>query len=304
MWQSVRKLSILSSASRSREIAGIVLALAAAVAFALANTSASVAYHSGSNALTVAAIRFVLPTATLIVWLRMRGVPFALRGRDGWLAALLGAVTAVYTWALLSAISSIPLALAILVFYLFPLVATVILAACGWEKFGWKTIMAIVLAFVGLALALDPNGGNVNFKGVAMALVGALGLGIVIAISSRVFGAGDARPVTLYIAAVSAMVLIGLCAAHGEFVLPQTGFGWLGFAGTSIFYAFAMITFFIAISMIGPMRVSLLSYAEPVVSAGLGVTLLGETLAPIQITGIALVITALFGATLRRPSTD
>jgi drug/metabolite transporter (DMT)-like permease len=107
--------------------------------------------------------------------------------------------------------------------------------------------------------------------------------------------------VTLYIAAVSAVVLIGLCAAHGEFVLPQTGFGWLGFLGTAIFYAFAMIAFFIAISMIGPTRASLLSYAEPVVSAGLGVTLLGETLPPIQISGIALVITALVGATVWQP---
>jgi probable blue pigment (indigoidine) exporter len=62
-----------------------------------------------------------------------------------------------------------------------------------------------------------------------------------------------------------------------------------------------MIAFFIAISMIGPMRASLLSYAEPVVSAGLGVALLGETLAPIQITGIALVITALVGATVWQP---
>jgi hypothetical protein len=42
-------------------------------------------------------------------------------------------------------------------------------------------------------------------------------------------------------------------------VLSQTGFGWLGFLGTAIFYAFAMIAFFIAISMIGPMRASLLS---------------------------------------------
>lgn len=285
-------------------MAGIALALAAAIAFALANTSASIAYRSGSNPLTVAAIRFVLPTGTLFLWLRMRGVPLALRGRDGWLAALLGAVTAFYTWALLNAIGAIPLALAILVFYLFPLVATMILVTCGWEKFGWQTMAAIVLALVGLALALDPHGGDVNFEGVALALVGALGLGIVIAVSSRVFGAGDSRPVTLYIAAVSAMVLIGLCAAHGEFVLPQTSFGWLGFVGTSIFYAFAMIAFFIAISMIGPMRVSILSYAEPVVSAGLGVTLLGETLAPIQITGIALVVTALVGSTLWRPSTD
>ena len=280
---------------------GIALSLASAVAFALANTSASLAYHGGSNPLTVAAIRFLLPTAALVVWLHMRGVPLRLPGRDGVVAAMLGVVTAVYTWALLSAIGAIPLALAILVFYLFPLVATVVLAVFGWEKFGWRTIAAIVLAFAGLALALDPRDDRLDFEGVALAFAAALGLGIVIAVSSRVFRAGDSRPVTLYIAAVAAMVLIVLCAAHGEFVLPQTGVGWLGFVGTSVFYAFAMIAFFIAISMIGPVRVSLLSYAEPVVAAGLGVTLLGETLVPLQIAGIVLVITALVGATLWQP---
>ena len=285
-------------------MAGIALALASAVAFALASTSASVAYHSGSNPLTVAAIRFLLPTGTLVVWLRMRGVRFVLPGWHGCVAALLGAVTAVYTWALLSAIGAIRLASAILVFYLFPLVAAVILAVCGWEKFRWQTAAAIVLAFAGLALALDPRGGNLNFEGVALALVSALGLGTVTAVSSRVFRAGDSRPVTLYIAAVAAMVLIVLCATHGEFLLPQTGFGWLGFVGTSVFYAFAIIAFFIAISMIGPVRVSLLSYAEPVVSAGLGVSLLGEALTPMQIAGIALVMTALVGATRRQTHTN
>jgi drug/metabolite transporter (DMT)-like permease len=93
-------------------------------------------------------------------------------------------------------------------------------------------------------------------------------------------------------------LLIALCAAHGEFVLPRTGLGWLGLVNSVAFYAFAMIGFFIAISMIGPMRASLLSYAEPVIAAGLGVMLLGETLAPVQIAGIALVVTALVGATL------
>jgi hypothetical protein len=99
----------MSSAPRSREWAGSALALAAAIAFALANTSASLAYHGGSNSLTVAAMRFVLPTAVLVVWLRMRGVPLGLPGRDGWVAAALGAVTAIYTWALQSAIEAIPL---------------------------------------------------------------------------------------------------------------------------------------------------------------------------------------------------
>ena len=52
--------------------------------------------------------------------------------------------------------------------------------------------------------------------------------------------------------------------------------------------------------MIGPLRVSLLSYVEPVVAAGLGVALLGETLAPAQIMGIAIVIIALVAATVWR----
>ncbi len=286
---------------QSRTWVGITLTLATAVAFALSNTSASLAYHNGSNTLTVAAMRFALPTVALVVWLRLRGVSLVLSTRDGWIAVALGAVTAIYTWALLSSINAIPLALAILVFYLFPLIATVILGVCGWAKLGSKTISAIVLAFVGLALALDPRGSNLDIEGVALAFVGALGLGVVIAVSSRVFRAGDARPLTLYMAAVAGVLLSALCAARGEFVLPQTGLGWIGFVGAAVFYAFAMIAFFIAISMIGPVPVSLLSYAEPVATAGLGVIVLGETLTLVQIAGIALVIVALIGATFRRP---
>jgi hypothetical protein len=51
---------------------------------------------------------------------------------------------------------------------------------------------------------------------------------VVISVSSRIFGAGDSRRVTLHIVAVAAAVLVVICAAHGEFALPQTGFGWLG----------------------------------------------------------------------------
>ena len=46
--------------------------------------------------------------------------------------------------------------------------------------------------------------------------------------------------------------------------------GWIGFVAAMVFYAFAVIAFFIAVSMIGPARTSLLSYAEPIVSAALG----------------------------------
>ena len=183
-------MSAINVVSHPRAWVGITVAVAAAAAFALANTSASVAYHGGSNPLTVAATRFLVPTAALVVWLRASDVSLVLPRRDAFVAASLGVLTALYTLALLRSFSSIPFALAVLIFYLFPLMAAVIVAGFGWEKFAWKTGAAIVLAFAGLALALDMRGGNLSTEGVALAVFAAIGLAVVIVVSSRVFRYG------------------------------------------------------------------------------------------------------------------
>jgi drug/metabolite transporter (DMT)-like permease len=284
--------------TEARAVTGTILALTAAVAFALTNAAASLAFHGGSNPVTLAAFRFVLPALVLMIWLSAERRALRLPGRDGLVAVVLGALTAGYSLALLSAIGAIPLALAILIFYLFPLVATVILGLFGWEKLGWKTIAAIVVAFIGLVLALDPRVGNVSIEGLAFGFAAAFGLGIVVAVSSRVFRSGDSRPATLYIATVAAIALIVFCVQQGDLALPSTATGWTGFVAAMLFYAFAMIAFFIAVSMIGPARTSLLSYVEPIVSAGLGIALLGEALTLMQIGGIVLMVGALAAATM------
>lgn len=293
-------VSAIHVASHRRMWVGIIVALTAAAAFSLANTAANVAYHGGSNPLTVAATRFLVPTATLIAWLRVSGTSLLLPMRDAFVAASLGIVTALYSWALLRSFSSIPFALAVLIFYLFPLMAAVIVAAFGWEKFAWRTGAAIVLAFAGLALALDVRRSNLNGEGVALAFFAAVGLAVVVAVSSRMFGKGDARPLTLYMAAAACVLLLILCTASGDFALPQTASGWAGLVTAAALYGFAMIAFFIAISMIGPVRTSLFSYADAVISAGLGVIVLDQPLTLVQMAGIALVIIALIGATQRK----
>jgi probable blue pigment (indigoidine) exporter len=216
-------------------------------------------------------------------------VSLVLPKRDTVIAVLLGFVTALYTWALLRSFNALPFALAVLTFYLFPLIAAILVAVLGWAKFIWRTGAAIALALIGLALALDVRGGNLDAGGMA----------VVIAVSSRMFGGGDARPLTFYMAAGACALLLVIAAASGELALPQTGAGWIAFTASSVVYGFAMIAFFIAVSMIGPVRTSLLSYADAVISAGLGVAVLGQALTLVQVTGIALVIVALVGATLR-----
>ncbi|MBX9846983.1 MAG: DMT family transporter [Xanthobacteraceae bacterium] len=85
---------------------GTILALTAAVAFALTNAAASLAFQGGSNPITLAAVRFVLPALVLMVWLAVQGRPVRLPRRDGLVAVALGALTAGYSWALRRASAS------------------------------------------------------------------------------------------------------------------------------------------------------------------------------------------------------
>jgi hypothetical protein len=87
-------VSVIGVARYSRAWLGIAVAIAAGAAFAIANTSASVAYQGGSNPLTVASTRFLLPTAALIAWLSVTRVSPVLPKRQAIVASLLGAVTA------------------------------------------------------------------------------------------------------------------------------------------------------------------------------------------------------------------
>jgi drug/metabolite transporter (DMT)-like permease len=201
------------------------VAVAAGAAFAIANTSAGVAYQGGSNPLTVASTRFLLPTAALIAWISVTRVSLVLPKRQAIVAILLGVVTALYNWALLRSFNSIPFALAVLIIYLYPLIAALIVAGFGWDKFAWRTGAAIAVAFIGLALALDVRGSNLEIGGVILAFLAAVGLAVVVAVSSRVFVNGDARPVTLYMSAAASVLLLLLCAVSGDFAFPQTNAG-------------------------------------------------------------------------------
>ena len=293
-------MSAIDAATRPRTWIGVIVALSAAACFAFANTAANVAEGGGSSPLTIAAIRFLVPAVALVIWLGTTGVSLTMPWRALAVSIGLGIVSALYTWALLRSFGLIPFALAILIFYLFPLMAAIITVALGWEKFSWRTGAAIVVALVGLALALKVGDNGLTPVGLLLAVLSALGLAVVVVVSSRVFGSGDARPTTLYMAASASALIFIICAASGDFALPQSGAAWFGFLASSAIYAVAMIAFYIAVSMIGPVLTSILSYADAVISATMGVIVLDQALTPVQIAGIALVILALVGATIQR----
>jgi drug/metabolite transporter (DMT)-like permease len=290
--------------SRSNILLGAALAGAAGIGFAANSTAAKLAYEGGSNPLTYLSLRSALAAALVLTIILVLGRSTKMPWRRRLAAIGLGAILAVYSYGLLAAIQFIPVALAVLIFYTFPLLTSIYMWISGRERPTWLSVGAILVAFFGLALALDVTSGQLNLEGVALAIMAAFGITVVVVLNNRLVGTDDSRPITLHMMLSAMTLFVVITLVLGNFALPQTGLGWTGIlVGTSA-YAFAIVTIFIAMSYAGAVPAALSLNLEPVASMFFGFVILGQTLSALQISGAALVIAAVLSvrlADIRKP---
>lgn len=285
----------------SKRAIGLFLALTSAVGFLVSNTMAGLSYQGGTNPLTVATTRFFIPAIALVVLLRLSGATLILPKRAGVISVGLGALTVIYTMALLSAIEILPLAIAILIFYLFPIFTGLMLAVLGWRKLTMTMALSTLIAFVGIGLALGVDFKNLDSWGMIFGLISGLGLAAVSVVSNRLMVNQDPRTATLYICISTTLMMIVISLVTGDFKLPNTNSGWIGLSTSHAFYAYSMIAYYIAISKIGAGDTTFYSNIEPIMAVGTGFVFLGQSLEPLQYIGIVVVVFALLYAGRKKP---
>lgn len=278
---------------QSRPWFGVGLALVVAACFASGSVFAGLAFRHGTDPLTVTAVRTIAATAASFVVLRLRGAPIALAPRDRRNAFALGILVAFYSWSLYKAVSLMPVSLALLTFYLYPLMTGMIAWVSGRERFTPRAAGALALAFLGLGLALNFGGAPGATLGVLFALAAAVGFTAQLVLSSVVIGRNAAQPVALHMLASAAVIYIVICAALGHFNLPTDATGWIGFGSTTLCYMCGAIGLYSAIALLGPVKAALVLNIEPVYSMAFGYVLLGQSLTPVQILGGACVVAAI-----------
>lgn len=271
---------------------GIAKAAGVGVAFAANSTLAGAAYAGGSNALSVLVVRAAVAFVALYVLLGIRQVPRSLPALRRYQALGLGMLFASYSYGVLAAIQFMPVALAVVTFYTYPL----LVAAYAWWRgktpFSAGTALAFLVAFAGIVLALDIFGARPNMHGVAMALASAVVVTLVLNLTPYVRGTGDSRPITLHMLGMATSLFAVGLVASGDFLLPQTALGWIGFLGAPVFYTFGIIAIFEVLGEIGPLRMSLVMNIEPVAAVIFGFVLLDQRLGSGQLVGVALVVVA------------
>jgi drug/metabolite transporter (DMT)-like permease len=274
-------------------ITGPVVVLVVAASFACNTALAAISYAHGATPLSVLTYRTTLAFVVLAAVLALSRPTEPLPGRLRLVCLGLGFIVAGYSFGLLGAIAHIPVALAVLTFYLYPLFVGIGAWLTGQERMTWPTAAQLLVAFAGLGLALDVGGGQLNLRGFGLAVGAALLFTLLLLLNGRILQGRDSRPVSLHMLGMGAAIYWIADLAMGEFPLPQTPIGMAAFFGAGIFYTFSFITMFIAVGMIGPLRVALFLNFEPVTSVMLGIVLLGQPMTALQLLGAALVVAAI-----------
>ena len=235
-------------------IRGLLLALVSAVGFALSLVLARMCYERGTDPETVMFTRFFAVLVLLVGWHRFKGLSLRLPMAQARPSLIAGGFYFFGIMSYLSAIVLLPVSIAVLVFYLFPLLVLIMTAVLNRRLPDARALAGVVLAFCGLMLALDVEAGEINSLGMLLGLCAALGVAINVVLSSRVLAQVQPLVFSSY-GAIANSVLAGVALlVSGGVSLPGEAAGqWLFVLMMVAFFA-AYLSTFAAIRLLGAGR--------------------------------------------------
>ena len=272
--------------------AGNAVALASAITFATSITLVALIYADGANVHAVNLARALAFAGVVALILAMRRVSPVLAPRATLRCVLVGLLFCGELYGLVASIQYIPVGLAVLIMYTYPLIVAVSGWISGAESFTLDRLLAILAAFAGLILALHAPGEQVDWRGVAWAAFTAASFAAVLIVSGRTMRGIDRWVMMLYLTGTTALVVGAASLTLVDLEWPRSGQGWATLTTSTGFYVVATILLFTAVKMIGPLRTAIIDNSAPVWAIVLASILLHERLGTGQLFGGALVICA------------
>jgi len=274
----------------------VLILLGVASAFASNHLCARIAFDHGASVVTAVSVRATFTALLLLVMMRLQGVAVSIPRELRWKTLLAGLLIASQSYCLYSAVALIPPALALLVFQTSPMLYVLLTWALGKERPSWSALPPMVLALVGLALALNVRPGSSGAgsipAGIAWAFASGLSMTVVYYLNANALKPLDGRLRTFAMTAVTAVLVIVAGTAAGAQVLPKDATGSAGILLLAVFYCIAMISLFFVLPRLPTTTTAALNF-EPIALLALGWLILGFTATPLQLVGAVLTVSAI-----------
>ncbi len=272
---------------------GVAFSILSSMSYGSAPVFVRWAYDDGAVPLTLLASRYVIAMLAIVAALRLAGRPLLMPAERPFGGMIAGIFFSIMAYSYLFAIQRIPVSLAALLVFTYPL-PVALLGRLRGEPLRAGRLIAIVAAFIGLAVALGVEIGELDLAGIVSATVCSLTYAFGVFYFGDATRGADPMVVTLHATATAAAIFVPLAALDGSLTLvPATALGLVGVGGVALTYLAGVLCFFAALIRIGPLKAALLAQLEPVVSILAAVLILQEQLSIVQSAGIAVVLGAL-----------
>jgi drug/metabolite transporter (DMT)-like permease len=290
----------MQSVSARERLHALGPGIIAATSFGVGDAFAKVALAAGSDVLTLALCRGVVGVVILLCYLRIGVPPVPATPRERLIALGLGVLFAAIVFGLFKAIQLITVQIAVLTYFIYPLLTGIAGAIFGVERLSWRGLVAAIVAFFGLALMIGAYPRALPIVGLAFAIEAALCRTTFLLVARTALQKLDPRLTTWYSLLSSTAVFAIAAAATLNWQVPQTAFGWIAVLIVSVCTAVAVLTLYMSTIRIGPFRSALIMNLEPLLAALISIPLLGEVMTPLQAAGGAIMLAALVAFQLRR----
>jgi drug/metabolite transporter (DMT)-like permease len=191
------------------------------------------------------------------------------------------------------AISLLPVSIAILAYFAYPLLTGIGGGITGVDRLGWPALLTALVAFLGLSLMLGAEYRNLSGLGIMWALIAAtLRTGSLLMTRAYLNGT-DARVTTWYSIVPSTLLFVTALVFSGDWHVPHSTLGWSAFAASGVCSTLSTLLVYISTNRVGPFRTAFIMNLEPLVTTVLSLLLLGEILTPVQSMGAVVMLVSL-----------
>jgi probable blue pigment (indigoidine) exporter len=287
-------------AAAERRGGDLLPGIGSALSFSAADVLGKIVFNDGMDVLSFVTARGLLTALFFWIWL-WHAPPARPHTRvERVVSLVIGVMFAANVFGLLLAIQLLPLSIAILTYFVYPLLTGLAGAASGIDRVGLRGLSAALVAFIGLGMMLGARLGELEVLGIVSALAAAMLRVVTLLITRHSLRNTDARLNTWYSLAPSALIFLLLAVLTQTWNAPYTLTGWAAFAGMTVTSTLSVLLIFVSITRVGPFRTALILNLEPLVSTLASMVLLGEVLTSVQAIGGALVLVALCTFQMRR----
>ena len=273
---------------------GLLLALIMILFFATAPNLARLAFDDGIGVLSFQVVRFVVAVSTMTVVALILRWPIRPMFSHWRGVGALAMVTIVGSFGYMTSVRYIPVGLATLIFFCFPILVAVLAHLSGHERVSGRRALGLAVAFGGLVIIFGVSWEQADPRGMGLALMAGMAVAVGYLVSRRMSQYLPSTSLSLGAIWGAGIFYITLGLIVGDHQWPTSRVGWGGVVGAAIAYIIALTALYATIARLGSVRSAAISNLEPLITIIIAFLLLGERLTPSQMLGGSLIIGALF----------